>query len=130
MVGDMRHTDPAHLRTVILRPYRKGMGPAFRLTTWDTNRCDHYGKSILRYQLDILPGGPAVELFSGSDFACSPMHAIDSDRALASLLTFLTLRPGDTDREYFDAYTPEQMAYANEHAETLAGYVTDRFGEY
>jgi len=118
------------LRTIILRPYRPGMGPRFRLQTWDTYRTDSYGKTIIRYRFDILPGGPAVPLFSGEDFACSPMYAIDSDRCIAALLSFLTLRPGDTDREYFDNYTPEQMTFATEHAESLGAEVSARFGEY
>ncbi len=42
---------------------------------------------------------------------------------------FLTLRPGDTDQEYFDGYTDNQLQYADEHAETLSCEVCSRFGE-
>ena len=58
-------------------------------------------------------------VFQGNDYGCSPLHADDSCDALAGLLHCLSLRPGDTDREYFDAYTPEQMAFAQEHGESL-----------
>ena len=58
-------------------------------------------------------------VFQGNDYGCSPLHAGDSCDALAGLLHCLSLRPGDTDREYFDAYTPEQMAFAQEHGESL-----------
>ena len=51
-------------------------------------------------------------LFHGDDFGPSPMHADDSDATLRALLGFLTLRPGDTDREYFAHYTPRQRAFA------------------
>jgi hypothetical protein len=57
------------------------------------------------------------------------MYAIDSDKAVGSLMGFLTLRPGDTDSEYFESYTPEQMHFAETHAEALACEVMARFGE-
>ena len=113
------------LREVRLSPYRRGCGPAFRLVTYDTGRTDSMGKSILGYE--FFEGREL--LFAGEDFHCSPMHAVDSDDAVASLLNFLTLRPGDTDREYFDSYTPRQMEYAEQHAETLACEVMARFGD-
>jgi hypothetical protein len=40
------------------------------------------------------------------------LHADDSLETVASLLTFLTLRPGDTDADYFAGYTPAQMEWA------------------
>jgi hypothetical protein len=59
-------------------------------------------------------------LFEGEDFYASPLHADDSDEAVRALLGFLTLRPGDTDAEYFEGYTPEQLAFSEEHAEGVA----------
>jgi hypothetical protein len=73
--------------------------------------------------------GKTTILFSGSDFGCSPMHAIDSDDTIAGLMGFLTLRPGDTDDEYFDNYTDAQRDYADHYAETLSCEVMTRFGE-
>lgn len=91
------------------------------LRTWDTHRSDSLGKFIIGYQF-YDPSGELI--FEGEDLSCSPMHAIDSDEVLYSLLTFLTLRPGDTDREYFDAYTDEQRAWMETHAEHLSASVT------
>lgn len=68
-------------------------------------------------------------LFEGEDFGCSPMHAIDSDECVAAIMSFLTLRPGDTDREYFEDYTEAQLDYCSQHAEALASEVLNRFGE-
>ena len=67
-------------------------------------------------------------LFEGSDFCCSPLHAIDSDDCVKSLMGFLCLRHGDTDKEYFKDYTVEQLAFSDEHAEALQIAVYDRFG--
>jgi hypothetical protein len=30
------------------------------------------------------------------------------------------MRPGDTDRDYFADYTPEQLAWAEQHGEALS----------
>ncbi len=160
------------LRRVRFTPYRKGKGPTFSLTVWDTYRTAFGGKSRLGYRLtmrgvcghpasaettcgrchrswcgDCYPapsamcqycnGGYATKwgkpittvLFEGEDFGCSPMHGIDSDATVAAIMAFLTLRPGDTDPEYFADYTPEQLAYCSEHAETLSCEVDCRFGE-
>src|SRR6267154_2186459 len=102
--------DPNLLRTIRLRPYRKGHGPTFTLRTWDTGDANH-GHYRLRYELRqhehdngsglALPTRytktRTTVLFAGADFGCSPLHAIDSDENTIGLLHFLTLRPGDTD---------------------------------
>ncbi len=123
------------LRRCIFRPYRKGMGPTFRLVTWDTYGTCHGGKSRLGYRLTMhdTKGGwgefpRCAVLFEGEDFGCSPMHAIDSDEAVAAIMGFLTLRPGDTDREYFQDYTAEQLAYCSQYAEALSCEIEARFG--
>lgn len=106
-----------------MRDYlRKVSVDGYVLTTWDTGRTDSLGKSAVGYQFDDPHG---ETLFEGEDFYCSPLHAIDSDEALRSLLGFLTLKPGDTDKEYFENYTPKQMAFAQGDAEYLQMYTID-----
>ena len=39
------------------------------------------------------------------------------------------MKPGDTDSEYFEHYTPEQLAFAEQYGETVDCYAMDRFGE-
>jgi len=56
---------------------------------------------------------PQHPIFDGSDFHCSPLHAIDSLETMRACLSFLTTRPGDTDKEYFENYTEAQMEFAN-----------------
>lgn len=133
------------LRRMRFAPYRKGMGPTFSLTTWDTHRTDRRGQTIIGYELRMHEPSTTVSgqgipivtfsrprtivLFTGEDFAGSPMHADDSDACCASLMTFLTLRPGDTDADYFDSYTETQRAFCDSHAEALGCYLSDRFGD-
>ena len=94
----------------------------YRLTTWDTNRRDRLGKYILGYR---LASPEDLVIFEAEDFSCSPLHAIDSDETLRAILTFLTLKPGDTDLDYFDSYTDVQMDFANSDAEHLSIYAID-----
>ena len=90
----------------------------FYLVLYDTNRTNNYGKNILAYQLYDKTYGEQP-IFQGDDFACSPLHAIDSDNTIASLLGFLSLQPGDTDQEYFQTYTPKQLQWAKTRAQEL-----------
>ena len=99
----------------------------YRLLLWDTYGADRWNKSILGYAF-YAPKSD-VPLFSGEDFHCSPCCAVDSDKTLRSLLGFLTLKPGDTDKEYFDDYTDEQMAFAEGEAEEIGLWALDDVDE-
>lgn len=66
-------------------------------------------------------------IFQGRDFFPSPLIAIDSVQTIYALLSFLTLRPGDTDKEYFQDYTPIQLDWCNSlECEDLQCWVSDR----
>ena len=117
------------IRTVRLTPYRAGLGPSFTLRVFDTGRYHRRGTSLLAYELRQHERGRTTILFNGEEYSPSPLHADDSDRSIAGLLGFLTLRPGDTDREYFTNYTPAQREFCDQHAEALEAEVYTRFGE-
>lgn len=124
------------IRRCVFQPYRKGMGPTFTLVMWDTHRT-MYGKSLLGYRLTMHHSINYAHVktryvkrdvvFEGEDFGCSPMHSIDGDESVEACMSFLTLRPGDTDADYFDNYTPEQMEYCQLYAEDLHSEVDRRF---
>lgn len=99
----------------------------FDLITTTTSRCDWRGQSYINYEL-LSPDG--VTIFDGSDFAGSPLHADDSNETLRALLGFLTLRLGDTDREYFESYTAEQIAFRDGPAEWLSMWALDDGPEF
>lgn len=127
----MRNT---YCRRVIFRPFAR---MRFTLTLWDNEPCDSAGKQRMRYRLtmsgfDVATRknfGDGVVLFYGSDFYCSPLHATDSDETVKAIMGFLTLRPGDTDNDYFSGYTDLQKDYCENYAEYLAMEVERRFGE-
>lgn len=84
----------------------------FKLILWDTYRSNRRGgmgagRTYLGYEL--WDNGRLI--FSGEDFSGSPMNADDSDETVANLLGFLSCGKGDTDSEYFDSYTPEQLEW-------------------
>ncbi len=95
------------------------IGRPFTLELYDTGEIDwrHGPKQRLAY---VFKGPDGKVVFEGNDFCCSPMHAIDSDACVRSLLGFLTLRPGDTDDEYFADYTEAQKAFCEADAEALS----------
>ena len=97
-------------------PIRTWQSGRFHVDLFDTGRTDWRRQSKLAYRFQ----DEGTVIFEGEDFAGSPCHADDSNATVAALLSFLSLRPGDTDREYFDAYTPAQLEWAEQNGEELA----------
>lgn len=86
----------------LIKIWRKN---GFTLRLYDSGITNSHGRSVLSY---VLRDGKKV-IFVGIDFSCSPLYADDSLESVAALLGFLTLKPGDTDREYFNNYSKDQM---------------------
>ena len=91
----------------------------FRLSLYDTGKTDRRGQDLLAYMLVDDAFEPRL-IFQGIDFAASPLHAVDSDATAAALLGFLSLRPGDTDEEFFRSYSPMQLEWCQQRAEALS----------
>ena len=110
---------PALTDDKVLRHVKVGK---YKLLLWDTGRHRQPNHSALGYAFYELP---EVPLFIGEDFGCPSNTPIDSDECLRSLLGFLTLRPGDTDPEYFEEYSPDQLDFCATEAEELAYLYAD-----
>lgn len=81
------------------------------------------GQIRTAYQL-IAPDNRAI--FSGDDLGCAPSDKPESKANAIALLAFLTLKPGDTDADYFEKYTPEQLTWCEGNAaEELSWQVSD-----
>ena len=68
-------------------------------------------------------------LFEGNGYrpAAIRLKQQSLEQQALGLLAFLTLQPGDTDEEYFENYTPAQLAWATSfRCECASGYVRDR----
>lgn len=114
-------------RTLRFRDYAY----SFSLAMWHTGLFDSRGSERMGYRVRCLRSRdtsfkgdrvfqPGQVIFQGEDFHGSPLHASDSDRTLGSLVGFLSLRPGDTDAEYFESYTDLQLAFADCFGEELS----------
>lgn len=66
-------------------------------------------------------------IFIGTDLG-GPSGATEDEMACAAI-GFLTLRPGDTDDEYFSDYTPHQCVWRDEYAEELSMILHDENGD-
>lgn len=119
-------------RTVRFAPYRAGMGPTFTLRIWNdlVPGWDHYGRLRVAYELRQHAGGVTSVLLQGDDIHLSAGTCTDSNRAVAEIMGWLTLRPGDTDGDFFSDYTPAQLDFCSTHAEALNMTSIDRWGEY
>lgn len=85
-----------------------------------TGRIDHraLGHAQVAYYL-ARPDGSRV--FEGDDFRTPAHMCADGPEAATALLSFLTVQPGDVEEEYFDNYTPKQLAWCrSEEAEDLS----------
>jgi hypothetical protein len=94
------------------------------LSLFDMNiRTD--GKHRLAYEFKYKTDqGFYQVLFYGEDFYNSPLHSVDSIETVRALLSFVTLKPGDTDAEYFDNYTSLQKEWINsDQCEQLRTYL-------
>jgi hypothetical protein len=128
---------PTLIRTCIFRPYIKREDlPAFTLQLFDMYLSQSAGsdnngierhKFRLAYKLHMRIGKKSVALFDGADFFTP--NSIDGDKTVRGIMFWLTLRPGDTDQEYFEKYSEEALAYCSDHAEALDVCVQDRFSE-
>ena len=93
-------------------PFIKWHADGFELFIFHTHQ-RRDGKWRMAYVL--LDQGKVI--FRGDDFF-SP-NDLDEKWNVAQLLGFLSLRDGDTDDEYFESYTPEQIAWRDERAAEL-----------
>lgn len=96
----------------------------FLVELFDTNKRFEMSQHKLAY----LFYSDKKLVFAGSDYGCSPMVAIDSNECLGALLSFLSLRKGDTDKEYFDDYTEEQLEFSEQYGEELSMWAMELEG--
>jgi len=99
-------------------PFVKWHADGFELFIFHTHQ-RRDGKWRMAYVL--LDEGEVI--FKGDDFF-SP-NDLDEKWNVAQLLGFLSLKDGDTDDEYFESYTPEQIAWRDERGGELSLWLSD-----
>lgn len=113
----------------MLRDVRLADHPEYRLQVWDLNERLFVGSVSAQHRLGYRLFKGEEVIFEGDDYGCSPMLAIDSDESLAELLSFLTLKPGDTDDEYFEGHSRRQLKWCeSREAEEISWYALEDHG--
>ena len=71
-------------------------------------------------------------LFPREQFTVGIPHGdcLDSDYAKAAVLSLFALKPGDTDEDFFEHYTPEQLDFCERYGEALSLEALNRYGEF
>lgn len=82
------------------------------LWTWDTGR--RFGTGQCRVGRRFIVAGEII--FEDEECGVAPSDPVDSDDALVGILSWCCLKPGDTDADFFEEYTPEQLAWAESDA--------------
>ena len=119
-------TDPSLLFILRVSPLRD-MKPIL-IRAFDANRTDRTGgKSEI--SIEVRHEGRLIFDRSQLWVGLSPLHSIDSKEARRLVLSCVAMAPGDTDRDYFKDYSPEQLEWARHWGEHLSMEAESRFGE-
>lgn len=101
------------------------------ITAWDANHTDRRsGHQRIDAQLHWRPKGERGSIVfprGATHCAVSRYCPIDGIEARELVMSLFAMRPGDTDRDYFDGYTPEQLEWAIAHGEELWLVREDRY---
>ena len=124
----MKNIDPAYLFTLRVNGRTHGEKP---ITVKAYELFHKHTASHMYFTVEVTQGGetifPKGELYAGvSTFAG---HSIDGDTAKKLALELVAMKPGDTDEEYFEGYSDEQCAWAEENGEWLSYIAAERYGE-
>lgn len=114
----MRHDDPNYLFTL---HYKLSTGPV-TITAWEG---PFQEPNHVRIDCELKHNGKVV--FARGDTCCATPGCIDDNEAKELVTSLFAMRPGDTDREYFDSYTPEQLAWAEDNGVELSMLSQDRY---
>lgn len=128
----MAYQQTNFLRRWYIKPYRPEYHRGFRLDLYDGGKV-HYGGPQHEVRAVFYEVGNRVPIFNFT-FGCSPMDAIDSRKCAESAVGWLSLRPGDTDSEFFEsggswelmtADLGRALDFQQTHAETVSAWVRD-----
>lgn len=82
----------------------------YRITLWDPDITLTTQPTTGNWSYTLTWNGQVI--FTGNDFHPGLLVADDPTRTLADLAAFLTLAPGDTDPEWFNTCTTDQLTFA------------------
>jgi hypothetical protein len=89
-------------------------------------------RGAVKYMLRVTEDGETIFSEDGPTVLCgafSPLNSCDGADAKRCVLTHVALKPGDTDVEFFENYTADQLDWVEAHGEELFIVAFDRYGE-
>jgi len=89
---------------------RPGSNPYGWTSGWDS-------AGRIKLTCEVKHGSDVI--FPAGQLYCALHAASDSIEAKELVMSLVAMRPGDTDADYFEGYTPEQLAWVTEHGEAL-----------
>ena len=93
-----------------------GTGHAGRNPYGWTSGWDSAGR--VKLTCEVKHGSEVI--FPAGQLYCALHGTSDGIEAKELVMSLVAMRPGDTDADYFADYTPDQLAWATEHGETLS----------
>jgi hypothetical protein len=96
---------------------------AYRLDDGHVIHVSRVGRDGHRIVWSYVLERDGATIFEGADFSAGT--DLSYGEAARGVLGLFTLGEGDTDSDYFDSYTPEQIAWRDEFAENLALFALD-----
>ena len=106
--------DLSHLFTLRVRLYNDE--PQIVIHAFDAGRTHYHTHS--RIDVEVRHGGKVI--FPRGQLYCGIPGTIDGIAARELVLSLVSMKPGDTDEEYFAGYTPAQLDWATKHGEAIA----------
>jgi hypothetical protein len=114
--------DPSHLFTL-----RVKLGGG--IATIHAYEAGRTGPHHTKVELELRHGGETIFPRAGSYVGIPGHETIDGDGAKRCALGLFALKPGDTDAEFFERYTPEQLEFVRTWGEELSMIAEERYGE-
>ena len=93
-------------------------GKLCRIFAFDANHTDRQ-TGHMRIDVEVWHGADCIFPRGATHCAVNQWTSIDGVGARELVLSLVAMKPGDTDSDYFDAYTPEQLAFADAYGEEI-----------
>jgi hypothetical protein len=120
-------TDQTLLFVLRLKPYTRKK--RIEIKAWD--RPDPADNPTGHSYIDVEVKHGAAVIFPRGQLYCgvNQWTATDGEAAKALVLSLVAMKPGDTDEDYFEGYSDDQKAWANEYGDVISMTASYRYGE-
>jgi hypothetical protein len=105
-------------------------GKTYHIPVYERNVRTHNGGVAYTFNvLERVGKNHHNIIFSNMVGSFSPCHACDGVNAKRHILMHLAMKQGDTDQEFFDTYSDEQLEFVNTFGEEIYFLAVSRYGE-